>query len=378
VHPSPRRILLVRLSHLGDVVHALPVFHALRDAHPDAKIAWAVQPEFAGLLEGLPDLSRLFLFERRKGVAAWWRLLSEIRAWEPDWAVDAQGNAKSALATSGSGAGRRSGLHPRDWREPVGSRVLTDHAEAVDHPTPHAMHRMLALAAHVSPGLGRVRTDPGLSAEEQDAGQVRLARLAKDAAAPVTILHLSHPADVRSWPIANFEGLARALAARGEQVVVLSGPEEEAHGRALAERTAGVPQIEHWVGQRGLRELAAFFAAAAGRDGRIVACDSGPMHLAASVGLPVDCLSGPQDESRTGPWPVRDGESGAPNPHRVLRAPDPPRCAPCLARRCDHPEGPVCMTRIAPERVLITVFPGSGASRSAPDPSSWSPSEIDR
>ena len=52
------RILLIRLSHLGDVVHALPLFHALREARPDARIAWAVEPEFAGLLDGLPGLER--------------------------------------------------------------------------------------------------------------------------------------------------------------------------------------------------------------------------------------------------------------------------------------------------------------------------------
>ena len=64
---SPRRILLVRLSHLGDVVHALPVYHALRRAFPEARVAWAVQEEYAELLEPLPGLTRTFRFERRGG-----------------------------------------------------------------------------------------------------------------------------------------------------------------------------------------------------------------------------------------------------------------------------------------------------------------------
>lgn len=385
---SPRRILLVRFSHLGDVVHALPVFHALRAAHPRAEIAWAVQPEFAGLLDGLPGLARTFLFERRRGARAWLRLLSEIREWGPDWAVDAQGNAKSALATIGSGAGRRSGMHPRDWREPFAARVLTDHADAVAGPAAHAMERMLALAGHVAPDSSPPRTDPVLSREELRAGRARLADLAGDSALPATLLHLSSPEDVRSWPIASFESLARALAARGERAIVLSGPQEESEGRTLAERTAGIPHLTHWIGQRGLRELAALFAAVAERGGRIVSCDSGPMHLAAAVGLPVVCLSGPQDERRTGPWPVRDPEAASSCPHRTLRAPNPPPCAPCLARRCDHPEGPVCMSRISPAEALLTALEiGDSAhlassaeppaSRPAPDRSSWSLSEID-
>ncbi|MFN0007481.1 MAG: glycosyltransferase family 9 protein [Planctomycetota bacterium] len=378
----------MRLSHLGDVVHALPVYHALRAAHPRAEIAWAVQPEFAGLLDGLPGLARTFLFERRRGARAWLRLLTELREWGPDWAVDAQGNAKSALATIGSGAGRRSGMHPRDWREPFAARVLTDHAMAVAGGAAHAMDRMFALAAHVAPDAGPPRRDPLLSREEMGAGRARLAKFVGQPALPATLLHLSSPEDVRSWPIASFESCARALAARGESVLVISGPQEEAEGRALAERTAGVENLGHWTGQRGLRELAALFAAAAERGGRIVACDSGPMHLAAAVGLPVVCLSGPQDEHRTGPWPVRDHEGAAPSPHRTLRASNPPPCAPCLARRCNHPEGRVCMTRITPAEVLLAGLdhgrwtphassPQPPASRPAPDRSSLSLSEID-
>jgi heptosyltransferase-1 len=368
---TPRRILIVRLSHLGDVVHALPVFHALRNEHPEAEIGWAVQPEFAELLEGLPGLARTFLFERRRGAGAWIRLLSAVREWGPDWAIDAQGNAKSAVATMGSGAGRRSGLHPCDWREPFAARVLTDHADPVATREPHAMERMLALAAHVAPGTTRHRFDPGLSPEEMRAGRTRLAGFVGDSHAPVVLLHLSAPSDVRSWPISSFERLARSLAARGESVLVLSGPREEAGGRALAERSGSIPSLAHWIGQRGLRELAALFAATVERGGRIVACDSGPMHLAAALGLPVVCLSGPQDERRTGPWPLL-------RIHRALRATDPPLCAPCLARRCDHPEGNICMTRISPEDVLSRGFDGTPASRSAPDRSSWSLSEIHR
>jgi ADP-heptose:LPS heptosyltransferase len=76
---------------------------------------------------------------------------------------------------------------------------------------------------------------------------------------------------------------------------------------------------------------------------RFVGCDSGPMHVAWASGMPVVLLAGPQDELRTGPWPP--GRNGSPS-HRVVRATPSPPCAPCLARVCHHPEGPVCMTRI--------------------------------
>jgi heptosyltransferase-1 len=336
---NPRRILLVRLSHLGDVVHALPVFHALRAAHPEAEIGWAVQPEFAGLVETMPGLSRVFPFDRRGGAGAWLRLRRELSAWEPDWAIDAQGNAKSALATRVSGAGRRSGLAPADWRESFAARVLTDSAPALARDRIHAMERMLALARYVAPALDRSvgRTDPDLSAEERDRGRAAFAGFFPAGGEGATILHLTSPEDVRSWPLLHFEALARVLESTGRRVLVLSGPEEEEQGRALASRLAGVP---HWIGQRGLRALAGFFAAAAERGARMVCCDSGPMHLAAACGLRVVCLSGPQDERRTGPW---GGTS--------LRAHETPACAPCLARACDHPLGAVCMERIRPHDV---------------------------
>ncbi|HEV8113326.1 MAG TPA: glycosyltransferase family 9 protein [Planctomycetota bacterium] len=344
---TPRRILLVRLSHLGDVVHALPVFHALRAAHPAAEIAWAVQPEFAGLLDGLPGLSRVFRFDRRGGAGAWLRLRRELAAWEPDWAVDAQANAKSALATRASGAGRRSGLAASDWREPFAARVLTDSAPPLARDLVHAMDRMLALARHIAPELdGAIpRTDPASSAAELARGEALCAAFFAGARRGV-ILHLASRDDVRSWSSRHFESLARRLAAQGERVLVLSGPAEEDDGRALAARVAGVAGIEHWIGQRGLRELAGFFTAAAGRGARIVCCDSGPMHLAAACGLPVVCLAGPQDERRTGPW------RGA---HRSVRAGDAPDCAPCRARRCDHPLGSVCMDRIEPAAVELAL-----------------------
>ena len=134
---------------------------------------------------------------------------------------------------------------------------------------------------------------------------------------------------------------------------MLSGPGEEQLGRQLAARLAGVEGLTHRVGQRGLRELAAAFAVAARHGARFVGCDSGPMHLAAACGLPVTCLSGPQSHLRTGPWPPPERAPGG--HHRVVRSAAPPACAPCLERRCEHPDGPVCMTAIEPLAVLASL-----------------------
>lgn len=381
---QPRRILLVRLSHLGDVVHALPVFHALRARYPESEIAWAVQPEFAGLLEGLPGLARIVRFDRRGGLSAWRRIAADLADFGADWAIDAQGNVKSALVVRGSNAPRRSGLDRADWRERFAAGVLTDSAPAASAPEgfpTHAIDRMLTLARYVATPAVAARFDVGLDEQELARGVEELnarmgrsthagdamfeARERVESARTTTIhalndevrdaalvlLHLSTPGDVRAWPAQRFEELARSLA-RTRQVLVVSGPAEESLGRELEQRTRDVRGLAHWVGQRGLRALAALFTAAAARGGVFVGGDSGPMHLAWASGLRVVALAGPQDERRTGPWPVVARDA---SPHRAVRARVAPECAPCFARTCAHADGAVCMSRIEANDVELAL-----------------------
>src|SRR5262245_11298795 len=346
--PDPERILLVRLSHLGDVVHALGVFHALHAAYPSAEIGWAVQPEFASLLDGLPGLARTFLFERRGGVAAWMHLGRELARFRADWTVDLQGNTKSAAAAWLSRAARRVAPHRSDWQEPWAAWSAREHAPALVPPARHAQQRMEALARQLVPGVPLpLRTDAGLSTDEEERGERALEEHLPRTSVKSVLVHLSSPEDVRGWPGARWAELVRALRARGSGVLVLSGPGEAALGRALAGELAGDAGVVHWIDQRGLRALAAVFAAAARSGLALVSCDSGPMHLAAAHGLRVIALEGPQDGARTGPWPLER--------HRVVRSEKAPECAPCLKRRCHHPEGPVCMRGIGAKDVLAAL-----------------------
>jgi heptosyltransferase-1 len=360
---AQERILLIRLSHLGDVVHALPVFHAVRAARPQARIAWAVQREFAGLLEGLPGLEQTILFGRRAGARAWLELRDRMSAFAPTLAIDAQGNLKSAMALLTSGAPRRVGLARSEWREPLGACASTEQAPRTAAPgvRTHALERMLGLARYVAelPAGAPLRLDPGITDAELARGRAELARVAPRDSGPLAVVQLARSGDVRSWPLEHFATLAGSLADSGWRVLLLSGPEEEREGRELGDRLAASPRIAHWIGQRGLRELAAALSAAAREGALFAGCDSGPMHLAVACGMRVVALSGPQDPLRTGPWPPPAGDDRAPrnaaNAHRVVRSPHPPDCAPCLARACTHPEGPVCMRGIEPRAVLAAL-----------------------
>jgi len=318
----PERILIVRLSHLGDVVCALGVFHALHEAFPRAEIAWAVQKEFAGLLRGLPGLDRILEFER---------------------------------ITLASGGGRRVGLARGDWRESLGALAVNEKIPACAPDRAHVVDRTQALVRYLAPGAAfPPRSDAGLAPVELARGEALLDEHAPrlEGARRAVALHLSSVEDVRGWPLERWEELIRALRSAGHGCLVLSGPNEVREGRALAERLPDDPGIRHWIGQKDLRDLAAAFTAAAGRRWKMVTCDSGPMHLAWASGLHVVVLEGPQDGGRTGPWPAR----GA-GPHRIVRSSEPPPCAPCHARSCTFRAGPVCMSAITAEDVLAALTP---------------------
>jgi ADP-heptose:LPS heptosyltransferase len=342
---SPQRILLVRFSHLGDVVCALPLYYAIREAYPGARIAWATEAPFAPLLEGLPGLERVIRFDRGAGMKAVYRLCRELRAFHPDLSVDVQGNWKSSVAALASGAPVRLGLHPRDWRENSARHLTTDHAPPARGP--HALQHAAALAEHLT-GAAPSRQDPAVDSDEVLAAEALLEHhMPGDG--PFLLVHLARPGDPRSWPEARYRELAREAAQMDIETLFLSGPDEMELGKKLEE---GEPSVRHWVGQRGLRELAAVFKAAARRGAHILTCDSGPMHLAAACDLPVTLLAGPQDPRSTGPmaWgPL----------HSALRSPLPPACAPCKQRTCHHPRGAVCMSDLTAAHALDAVKAGT-------------------
>ena len=312
--PDPKRILIVRLSHLGDVVHALPVYHVLAAGFPDAELGWAVQPEYADLVAGLPRISRVIRFGRKERLKAWSKLRREFRTWRPDWTIDCQGNVKSGFVTRFSGAERRTGLAKQDWREPFGARFINDQAPPAYGK--HAIHRMLMLAGHAARGP-EPRFDLPLSDAELDGGRALLAQHLPPGAGPLRILHPGVAGDPRSWPEASYATLASRLSRAGERVLIITGPDEGEVGARIAAALSSEEDIRHWIAQRGLRDLAAVFRAAAEMGGRLAAGDSGPMHIAAAVQLGVDLIAGPQDPSLTGPWPLPKNPDSI---HRVHRA----------------------------------------------------------
>jgi len=347
---APPRILIVRLSALGDVVHALPVLPPLRAAHPRARIDWVVEDRAAAVLAGRPEIDRVVVFPRRalKGrpLARMTRaaaFLEDLRAERYDAALDLQGNLKSGVIARLSGARIRYGLDASVARE--GNHLFTTRRLRPPASCRHRVERNLAV---VGAFLGRPASwsDPGLPASPS-AAEVARRLLESAGVAPGTTYVVLHPGTsafgaFKRWPPARFADLARTLAAGGRAVVVTAPPGEEDLARAVV---AGAGRGTCLVETPGLDVLGEVLRGAS----HVVGADTGPLHLAALAGIPVVGLFGPKDPAVYGPWGRRaDGTPGLlPVVHR-----DDVACRPCRLRACADP---VCMTGLSPEAVLDVV-----------------------
>lgn len=141
-----KSILIIKPSSLGDVVHTLPAVAAIREANPQAKITWVINPEWAPLLRGNPDVDHVHIFPRGEfrglsGPGSFWPFLRKTKRLKPDVAFDFQGLLRSALIGRASGPGDFWGMS--DGRE--GSRLFYHHIAKVDRHV-HAVERYLKLA----------------------------------------------------------------------------------------------------------------------------------------------------------------------------------------------------------------------------------------
>ena len=260
---SPRRILLVKPSSLGDVIHSLPVVSAIHRHWPDAELRWLIQPAWRSLVESHPGVSGTILFprDRFRSPSGWIRSvawLGTLRDLKPDLAIDLQGLLRSALFSRFSGAARVVGLS--DARE--GAWLLHGERAPVDN-NAHAVTRYLAVLDIL-----------GIPKPERPEFELPAGKLPHgfDSTAPYVVLH----------PFARGEGkslsgemiLSFARGAAGFRVIVV--------GRGIL--PAGLPpNLEDWSNRTSLLELTAILRGAS----FVVSSDSGPMHLAAALHPPL-------------------------------------------------------------------------------------------
>jgi len=287
------RILIVRLSSVGDVLHGLPVLCALRDRFPEAHLGWVVEDRAAGLLEGHGALDELIVVPRGwwKSPAALWRLRQRLRASRFEIAVDVQGLTKSALAARLSGARRRIGFDGEKGRE--FSRWLNN--ERVVSTAAHIIDSNLELLRPLGVERPNVRFDvPQRAVDAITAGAI-IAQAGL--VGGYAILNPGAGWVSKLWPTERYAAVARHL---GRQcglpsLIVWGGSREEELARQIVVGAVGHAALAPRTSLRELAELER-------RAQLFVGSDTGPLHLAVAVGTPCVGLYGPMPASRNGPY----------------------------------------------------------------------------
>jgi len=336
------RLLIVKLSALGDVAHALPIVDYLRRSAPEAEIDWAVDVRFAPLLAGHPGLRRVVALDiglwRREWQAARTRrdvaeAVRSLRAARYDAAFDVQGNVKSGIVTFLSGAPLRFGFG-RDGVREAPNLVFTNRKARLLPIDVHITQKVLRVASAPFGGAfdlsvlrAFVPTAPG-----DDARAAAIVRDLVGGAAPLLAVHAGTTWVTKKMDPGYWAEAIRSLRRRfpGLGILLTWGTENE---RREAEGILGMAGGAAGVAPRvTLKELAALYRAC----GYMMAPDTGPLHVAAAAGAKTVSVFRATDGNRNAP-------RGA--GHRFLQAPLP--CTACLRKRCD--QDAACRASLSPE-----------------------------
>lgn len=285
------RILLVKTSSLGDVIHNLPVVSDLRRSFPEARIDWCVEEAFADVPSMHPGVGQVIPVAIRRwrknlGGLATWREMRDFRRrigeTRYDVVLDTQGLLKSALIAR-QAQGRRCGYAAEAAREPLAARFYD--ATFVIPRNVHAVQRNRWLAAAAFDYPVDLPLDYGISPPAIDIGWLP--------AGPFAVLLTATSRDDKLWQEAHWHALGRALSGAGVTAVLPAGNARE---RERAERIAAAVAGAMVAPPLGLRELAALLAGAS----VVIGVDTGLAHLAAALHVPVIALYVATDPSLTG------------------------------------------------------------------------------
>jgi heptosyltransferase I len=350
VKAPPRRVLIVLLGAIGDVVRALPLLGRMRRAWPDAHIAWAVEPKSASILARHPWLDEIILHDRGRAPFGFAPFLKAVRAGHFDLVLDLQRHLKSGVTSWASGAPDRVGFaraNAKEFNHLFSSR-------RIDAQPPMRLKLLQYQAFGDALGLPPAPIEFGLRADDEEAA--RALAMLKDAPRPLLGVILGSSWPSRIYFPDSIAAVIRTLAAPANGSaplfpVLLGGADDSPLAAEVVRHLERIRSL-NLAGVTKLRDLIAIFPECAAAFGP----DCGPMHIAAAVGCPVVSLWGATAAERSAPWGFADFAISAEIP-----------CHPCYLREC--PIGRECMRRIAAEDVAAMIRRAIGArARPLEDP----------
>ncbi|MDQ3696519.1 MAG: glycosyltransferase family 9 protein [Gemmatimonadota bacterium] len=281
---APRRVLVVQLRRLGDVVLSAGLLEDLRVALPHAALDLLVGVAAAPLLEHHPLVDTRIVYDPRYPA----RMARLVRSRRYDWVIDVQSNPRTAMLTRASGAPVRAGWDIGFW-----AWAYTHTLPRAGRPVEYVLRERQRLLEMLDVPVGPPRTRLVVTVAELERADSELEAGGAPAGMPRAALSLSATTRVREWPVEQFAGLATMLLADGVVPVALQNPgdgDRVARLRALEPRVVAV-QTHH------LRHMLATIA----RCGVLVSADSGPAHMATALGVPRVTIFGPTNPAAWSP-----------------------------------------------------------------------------
>lgn len=336
------RILIIKLSAIGDVVHSLPVLSALKSIYPNSSIDWLVEEAAAGLLQDHPLLTRILVCSRKSWISGLKQrrisalkefrdFLGVVRAERYDLILDLQNLFKSAFWVAVARSPRKVGFSST---KELAYLPLNEKIGPEDF-TLHAVERYLKFVHYLGSYDGPIHFPIPVT----PAHEARVDQLLKEVGLNDRKVVAVHPMALwptKLWKSHSFSELADRLAMElGLGVVFTGGLQDRNSVDEIISRMSS--SAVNFSGRLNLLELTSLFK----RCALVITTDTGPMHLAAAVGTPVVALFGPTDPERTGPYGpghvvVRTGIS----------------CSPCFKKKCADPR---CMYEITSDLVFHEV-----------------------
>jgi len=328
-------VALIRLGALGDIIHGLPLIHAIRKYRPELRIVWVAERKWEKVFSIVEGIDELILFDKpselltKNGLVSLGVFRRLLKSKGIDTAIDMQGLLKSSLVARASGACEIIGFSPFSCREPL-SALLTKTRIKPPKSARHVVDKNLALLKPLGIGCCHEVKFPVRVPVHNERIDSFLEKVGQGY--PRVIINISAGWETKKWPIPRFAEVGDALVSKfGAKIIIVWGPGEEAMAWDLAE----IMEHDSFVSvETNVLELAVL----ASRCDIIISSDTGPLHVAAAIGTPTVAIFGPT-------YPARNGPYG--RIHRVLvheRS-----CGNCYKRSCNKTP---CMHDVSVDDVL--------------------------
>ena len=328
-------ILIIKLSAIGDVIHALPVSYAIKETYPDARVTWVVEPPALNILEDNPYIDEIIIFEKKKFKESLSGFLEnfspfrrKLKEGHFDIALDLQGLGKSAAIAYFSGAKKRYGTcNMREMSNFISKPVIGEHKNG------HIVERYLDVTRAIGCRVNDVVFPVAISEKDERIAKDTIKKYGVSDGASYAVLAVGANWPNKRWPVSYYADLADWLF--GQQIIpvfVGGGALDESLISEIT-RKAQIPPVSI-VGKTTLKQLAAVIK----NSQFVIGGDTGPVHLAAGLKVPTIMMMGPTDANRNGPY----GQSE--NAIEVNRP-----CRWCWKRAC--PKGLDCLSAISVDMV---------------------------